>query len=89
LWTSGSYFEVLAVRPVLGRTFQVADDARGGGPNGAVAVISYPCWQRRFGGSTDVIGQSIVVERVPFTMVLARVALLVGLGVAIGGAASL
>jgi putative ABC transport system permease protein len=69
LWASGSYFDVLGVRPVLGRTWEPADDARGGGPSGAVAVISYPYWQRRFGGSTDVLGQSIVVERVPFTII--------------------
>jgi putative ABC transport system permease protein len=69
LWASGSFFEVLGVRPILGRTWQADDDAHGGGVNGAVAVISYAFWQRRFGGATDVIGQSLMVERVPFTIV--------------------
>ncbi len=69
IWTSGSYFDVLGVQPILGRTWTPADDARGGGPEGGVAVISYPFWQRRFGGAADAIGRSITVERVPFTIV--------------------
>ena len=52
-----------------GRTWTVDDDRRGGGPDGAVAVISYAFWQRRFAGAHDVIGRSLMVERVPFTIV--------------------
>ena len=69
LWASGRIFEVLGVPAVLGRTFTAADDRRGGGPDGPVAVISYGFWQRRFGGAGDVIGRSLIVERVPFTIV--------------------
>jgi predicted permease len=68
-WTSGRYFDVLGVKPVLGRTWSPDDDRRGGGPDGAVAVIGYSFWQRRFGGAADVIGRSLVIERVPFTIV--------------------
>ena len=69
LWASGKMFDVLGVRAVLGRTFADEDDRPGGGPNGPVAVISYAFWQRRFGGAADVIGRSLTVERVPFTIV--------------------
>ena len=69
LWTSGRYFEVLRVSPVIGRLFTAADDRRGGGPEGPVAVISYGFWQRRFGGAADAVGQSLTIERVPFTIV--------------------
>ncbi len=69
LYTSGDYFSTLGVQPLLGRTFTSADDVRGGGPDGAVAVISYGLWQRRFGGSTDVIGAQLAVNGVPFTVV--------------------
>ena len=69
VWATGRYFEVLGVPAILGRTWTTDDDRRGGGPDGAVAVISYAFWQRRFGGAADVIGRSLVVERVPFTIV--------------------
>jgi predicted permease len=62
-------FDVLGVSPLLGRTLTPADDVRGGGSAGAVAVISYGFWQRRFGGAADVIGRSISIERTPYTIV--------------------
>ena len=69
IWTSGSYFDLLGVTPLLGRSFTVEDDRRGGGPDGPVALISYAFWQRRFAGAANAIGGSITVERVPFTIV--------------------
>jgi len=69
IWASGEMFDVLGVSAVLGRTFAAADDARGGGRDGAVAVISYGFWQRRYGGAADVIGRSVSIGRVPFTIV--------------------
>ncbi|HXG70857.1 MAG TPA: ABC transporter permease [Gemmatimonadaceae bacterium] len=69
LWVSGDYFDGLGVQPALGRTLTAADDTRGGGRHGAVAVISYAFWQRRFGGAADVIGRTQVMDRVPFTIV--------------------
>ena len=51
LWgylATGNYFEVLGVKPALGRFFTPADDeAPGAHP---VAVITYACWQKRFAG---------------------------------------
>src|SRR5947209_16533481 len=69
IWASGAMFETLGVPAMLGRTFRAADDRRGGGPDGPVAVISYSFWQRRFGGAADAIGRVLNVERVPFTII--------------------
>jgi predicted permease len=69
LWASGSFFQTLGVPAVLGRTFSDADDRRGGGADGPVAVISHSFWQRRFGGAADAIGRSLRLEGVPFTIV--------------------
>jgi putative ABC transport system permease protein len=51
---SASTFEMLGVAPALGRTFTVDEDA----PGHDVAVISYRLWQRRFGGRSNIVGQS-------------------------------
>jgi putative ABC transport system permease protein len=69
IYASGDFFRTLGVPALLGRTFSPADDVRGGGPAGAVAVISHGLWQRRFGGTGDIIGTQLVVDRVPFTIV--------------------
>src|SRR5262245_32983553 len=68
-WASGRIFETLGVPAILGRTFTKADDRRGGGPDGPVAVISYRYWQSKYSGAADVVGQTITIDRVPFTIV--------------------
>jgi len=68
-YVSGDFFTTLGVPALLGRTFTAADDVRGGGPDGPVAVISYAMWQRRFGGNANVVGTSVVIERIPFTII--------------------
>ena len=68
-WASGRIFEVLGVPAMLGRTFTEADDRRGGGPDGPVAVISYRYWQSRYSGASDVVGQRLTIERIPFTII--------------------
>jgi putative ABC transport system permease protein len=69
LRASGRMFDVLGVNAVIGRTFTEADDVRGGGPDGPVAVLSYGFWQRRFGGASDVVGRTITLNRAPFTII--------------------
>jgi predicted permease len=63
---SGDCYEILGVRPAIGRLFTREDDI----PNGPrVVVLSYAFWQRQFGGDPNVIGQSICIEGVPFTII--------------------
>ena len=69
LRASGRMFEVLGIDAVVGRTFTDADDRPGGGGDGPVAVLSHAFWQSRFGGSADVIGRQITLDRVPFTII--------------------
>jgi putative ABC transport system permease protein len=69
LVTSGNFFTVLGVNAALGRTFTAADEARGGGPNGPVVVISDGFWKRRFGAAANVIGTPLALEGVPLTIV--------------------
>ena len=69
LMATGDFYPTLGVDAVLGRTFTAIDDVPGGGRGGFVAVISYDCWQRRFGGDAGVIGRTVRIERRPFTIV--------------------
>ncbi len=65
--TSANYFDVLGVRPILGRGFLPEEDERPGGA--PVAVISYRLWQTRFGASTNVVGQTLEINQHQFTIV--------------------
>jgi predicted permease len=69
IFASGNMFDLFGVPAVVGRTFTEADDVRGGGADGPVAVISYAMWQRRYGGAPDVVGRSLSIERAPFTII--------------------
>ena len=64
---TGNYFDVLGVRPALGRLFNAADDRTPGGH--PVAVLSYGYWQRRFGRDPQVLNQTITVNDRPLTIV--------------------
>ncbi len=66
---SGDFFDVLGVRPLLGRTFQRAEEKAGGGPNGLTTVLSYGLWQRQFKGDRSIIGKSIVLDGLSYTVV--------------------
>ncbi len=68
-YVSGDLLRALGVAAERGRILTTDDDRRGGGSDGPVAVISHRLWQDRFSGATDVIGRSLNVERIPFTIV--------------------
>lgn len=63
---SGSYFDVLGPRLAAGRAFGPDDDRQIGAR--PVVVLSHGLWQRRFGGSTDIVGQTITLNGHPFTV---------------------
>ncbi len=59
-------FPTLGINPQLGRHF-AADEGLEGAPD--VAIISYGYWQRRFGGSPDALGGTLMVDGEPYTIV--------------------
>ncbi len=63
IWASGDFFSVLGIKPALGRLLTSADDQRGCGLPGA--VISYPFWQRQFGGDPSAIGRKLSINSHP------------------------
>src|ERR1700740_486639 len=64
---SANYFDVLGVRPILGRGFLPEEDEKPGGA--PVAVISYRLWQTHFGANPGVVGQTLEINQHPYTIV--------------------
>src|SRR5688572_8929891 len=62
---SAEYFQVLGVKPQLGRTFTKEEDA----PDSSVVVISHGLWQRRFGASQQIIGRQLKLGSSPVTVI--------------------
>lgn len=64
---SGDYFDVLGVRPHIGRLIRPADDVTPGAH--AVVVLSYPLWQQRYGRDPGMVGRTIPVGSVPYEVI--------------------
>jgi putative ABC transport system permease protein len=60
LWITGDFFKTLGVTPLLGRLISRDDDRLGCGSPGV--VISYPFWQREFGGDAQVLGKKVSLD---------------------------
>ncbi|UCC49043.1 MAG: ABC transporter permease, partial [Gemmatimonadota bacterium] len=65
-YVTWNLFPTLGVNPVSGRHFLPEEEAQDGVP---VVLVSYGLWQRRFGGSPDTVGNTIIIEGFPFTVV--------------------
>lgn len=64
---SGNYFDVLAVRAAIGRTFTPDEDRQDG--DAPVAVVSDRAFRRRFGADPSIVGQSLRINGHVFTLV--------------------
>jgi hypothetical protein len=62
---SENYFDVLGMRPTIGRFFTASDE----GQATPVAVLSYEGWMRRFSGDTGVIGRRVRINGSTFTVI--------------------
>lgn len=63
---SGDFFRTMGIKAAAGRLLTASDDTVSAPP---VAVLNYAYWQSAFGGSQDVIGSTIELNSVPFTIV--------------------
>jgi putative ABC transport system permease protein len=66
---SGEYFDVLGVKPIMGRGFARADEQPGGGPGGLKVVLSYGFWQSHFDRAPEVIGRVLMLDGRPHTVI--------------------
>ena len=67
LFVSGDFFQVLGVRPLMGRVFTASDDRRGCGLPGA--VVSYAFWQRELGSDPSPIGRKLTLNYHPVEII--------------------
>ncbi|HWA09648.1 MAG TPA: ABC transporter permease [Opitutaceae bacterium] len=63
---TGRFFDVFGLRPALGRVIAPADDQAG---SQHVAVLSFPFWQRAFGGAADVVGRTLQLDGEEYTVI--------------------
>jgi putative ABC transport system permease protein len=65
-YVSANFFDLLGVRPILGRGFRNGEDL----PNAApVVVLTNGFWKRRFGGDPDIIGKNVTLDAGRYTIV--------------------
>src|SRR5688572_23983358 len=63
---SYNLFDILGIRPLIGRTFRAAEDV----PNGErVVLLGYGLWQRSFGGDRSVVGRTVNVDGEPSVVI--------------------
>jgi predicted permease len=63
---SASFFSILGVPPLFGRTFTATEDAPG---TNRVVVLSYGLWQRRFAGDRTVIGRGVALDGATYNVI--------------------
>ena len=66
LRVTGNFFPLLGIEAAVGRTIGAADELAG---SPRVAVISHRLWQRKFGGDPASVGQSLILNGDPYTLV--------------------
>jgi predicted permease len=64
---SGQYFEVVGIKPFLGRLLQRADDDHPGASD--AAVLSWPAWKNDFNGDPNIVGETVRIDKHPYTIV--------------------
>ena len=66
VWVAGNFFQVLGVRPVLGRLFLPEESVKGGS---SAALLSYALWQRQFHADPKIVGQAVTLGQDRVTIV--------------------
>jgi predicted permease len=64
---TSNFFDVLGIRPALGRFFRAEEEAREGGA--PYVVLSYSLWKTRYGGDPQIVGKSIELARHTVTVI--------------------
>jgi len=63
---TAGFFQLLGVKPAMGREFDRGDELPG---RGQVAIVSNKIWRTRLGGRSDALGRKIILDGIPYTVV--------------------
>ncbi|HLY39982.1 MAG TPA: ABC transporter permease [Terracidiphilus sp.] len=63
---SAGFFQTLGIKPALGRDFLPGEDRPGGAK---IVMLTYGTWMTRYGGRSDIVGQSITLDGASYTIV--------------------
>ena len=63
LKSSAEFFDVLGIKPAIGRTFSRDDERAGGGNGGFKVILTDNFWRQHFGGDPNVLGRTIELDR--------------------------
>src|SRR5438874_212467 len=66
---SAEFFDVLGIKPKIGRAFVRDDERGGGGTGGFKVIISDDFWKKHFGADPNVIGRTVTLDRRPHTVI--------------------
>ncbi len=64
---SGNYFNMMGIKPQLGRFIAPSDDFNVNGSQ--VMVLSYACWKVRFGSDPNIVGKTVRLNKIPYTVI--------------------
>ncbi|HKH43866.1 MAG TPA: ABC transporter permease [Thermoanaerobaculia bacterium] len=64
---TADYFDLLGLRPAVGRTFLAAEDRPPG--EARVMILGHDLWKRRFGGDRGIVGRAVQLNEEPYTVV--------------------
>src|SRR5271163_475329 len=64
---TGDFFNIMGIKPLLGRFLAPADDVKVNGSQ--VMVLSYACWKVRFGGDPGIVGKTVRLNKFPYTVI--------------------
>jgi len=67
--SSAEFFDVLGIKPVIGRTFSRDDELAGGGTGGFKVILSDDFWRQHFGGDPNVLGRTVELDRRLYTVI--------------------
>ncbi len=67
LMVSSEFLSVLGIKPMIGRDFATGEDAVGG--NNHLMVLTHQFWQNRYGSNSNIVGKSVSLDQVPFTII--------------------